>query len=307
MSTAATTLSLGAVVVNYNARGHLLECVRSLRAEGVTDVIVVDNDSTDGSKEALAADDPEATYVETGANLGFGTAANRGVAATAATYVLILNPDVVVHAGAVGALAAALDADDRAAVVGPRVENLDGTLYPSARRFPNLAVAAGHAFVGLVRPDNRFTRDYRRLDADHGWSGPVDWVSGTCMLVRRTAFDAVGGFDEAYFMYVEDVDLCWRLWRAGWRVGYEPSARVTHTVGVSSELAPYRMIAAHHRSLLRFATKTTTGPRRAVLPVVAAGLAVRTVLAWAHRAAGLGAPGGLPRRAGRSGWKAVVR
>ncbi len=277
---------VAAVVVNYNARDHLVECVRSLRAGGVARVVVVDNASADGLGEALAVADPGAVFVPTGGNLGFGTAANRGVAATTTPYVLILNPDVVVRPGAVEALAAALDADARLAVVGPRVDNPDGTLYPSARRFPDLPVAAGHAFLGLVRPSNRFTRSYRMLDADRSRPGPVDWVSGTCMLARRSAFDAVGGFDEAYFMYVEDVDLCWRFWRAGWRVGYEPAARVTHAVGASSELAPYRMIAAHHRSLLRFAAKTTTGARRALLPVVAAGLAVRTVAAWAHHALG---------------------
>ena len=302
-----TVTDIAAVVVNYNARDHLIECVRSLRADGVAQVVVVDNASTDGSDTALAADDPHALFVPTGANLGFGTAANRGVAATGTPYVLILNPDVVVRRGAVDALAAALDGDGGLAVVGPRVENPDGTLYPSARRFPDLGVAAGHAFVGLVRPANRFTRSYRMLDADRSRAAPVDWVSGTCMLARRSAFDAVGGFDEAYFMYVEDVDLCWRFWQAGWTVGYEPAALVTHTVGASSELAPYRMIAAHHRSLLRFATKTTTGARRALLPVVAAGLGVRTVLAWAHRAAGLGAPGGLPRRSGRGPGAATVR
>jgi N-acetylglucosaminyl-diphospho-decaprenol L-rhamnosyltransferase len=104
------------------------------------------------------------------------------------------------------------------------------------------------------------------------------------MLARRAAFDEVGGFDESYFMYVEDVDLCWRLHQAGWRVGYEPRAGVVHTIGASSELAPYRMIAAHHRSLYRFAGKTSTGRQRALLPLVAVGLGARTVLAWGQRA-----------------------
>jgi N-acetylglucosaminyl-diphospho-decaprenol L-rhamnosyltransferase len=181
-------------------------------------------------------------------------------------------------------LAAALDDDPRMAVVGPRIDNPDGSLYPSARCFPRMADAAGHAFLGIVWKRNRFTRRYRMLDWDHAQSGPVDWVSGTCMLVRRTAFEQVDGFDPGFFMYVEDVDLCWRLRRAGWTVGYEPGGRVTHTVGASSQLAPYRMILAHHRSLLRFANRTTTGRRRALLPAVAAGLALRTVLSWAqHR------------------------
>jgi N-acetylglucosaminyl-diphospho-decaprenol L-rhamnosyltransferase len=103
------------------------------------------------------------------------------------------------------------------------------------------------------------------------------------MLVRRAAFDAVGGFDEGYFMYVEDVDLCWRLWHAGWRVRYEPAGRLVHTIGLSSEQAPYRMIAEHHRSLLRFSQRTLTGARRALLPAVAVGLTVRTAMAWLQR------------------------
>jgi len=274
---------VSAVVVNYNTRDHLLRCVASLRADGVEEIVVVDNDSVDGSGAALAAVD-DAVFVPTGANLGFGSAANVGAAATAGPLLLVMNPDAVVEPGAVPAMVDALNGDDGLAVVGPRVENPDGTCYPSARRFPELAVAVGHAFVGLVRPDNRFTRRYKMLDVDRDVAADVDWVSGTCLLARRSAFDAVGGFDESYFMYVEDVDLCWRLHRAGWRVGYEPRARVVHTVGASSDLAPYRMIAAHHRSLLRFAARTSTGARRLLLPFVAVGLAVRTVLAWAQRA-----------------------
>ncbi len=274
--------AVSAVIVNYNTRDHLLRCVASLRAEGVEEIVVADNGSVDGSGAALAAVD-HAVFLPTGSNLGFGSAANVGARATTGRLLLVMNPDAVVEPGAVRAMVEALDRDEGLAIVGPRVDNPDGTRYPSARRFPELMVAVGHAFVGLVRPDNRFTRRYKMLDVDRDEVGEVDWVSGTCMLLRRPAFDAIGGFDTAYFMYVEDVDLCWRLHRAGWRVGYEPKARVIHTVGASSDLAPYRMIAAHHRSLLRFAARTTTGPRRMLLPVVAVGLAVRTVLAWGQR------------------------
>jgi N-acetylglucosaminyl-diphospho-decaprenol L-rhamnosyltransferase len=278
------SVDLSAVIVNYNARDHLLGCLRSLRVDGVQEIVVVDNDSRDGSARAVADADPQATFISTGANLGFGRAANRGVAATTTGYVMILNPDALVEPGATKMLVDGLDMDTRLGVVGPRVENPDGSLYPSARRFPDLATAAGHAFLGFLLPQNRFSRRYKMLDHDRSDAQEVDWVSGTCMLARRAAFDEIGGFDESYFMYVEDVDLCWRLTRAGWRIGYEPRARVVHTIGASSELAPYRMIAAHHRSLYRFATKTTTGRRRALLPLVAAGLGARTVLAWVQRA-----------------------
>ncbi len=295
---------VSAVVVNYNTREHLLRCVASLRAEGVDEIVVADNGSVDGSGASLAAVDP-AVFLPTGSNLGFGSAANVGAAATTGRLLLVMNPDAVVEPGSVGAMVAALDADDGLAIVGPRVDNPDGSRYPSVRRFPEMTVAVGHAFVGLVKPDNRFTRRYKMLDVDRDGAGDVDWVSGTCMLARRSAFDAVGGFDTAYFMYVEDVDLCWRLHRAGWRVGYEPMARVVHTVGAASDLAPYRMIAAHHRSLLRFAVRTTTGTRRLLLPAVAVGLGVRTVLAWAQRACR-----GLPHAveaAPRAGHRSSVR
>ena len=290
MSTAGT---VGAVVVSYNSAAYLTDCLRSLRSEGVTEVVVVDNASSDGSVEVVRSADAGVAVVETGSNLGFGSGANRGVAATRGDYVLILNPDTVVEPGTVKALSEALDRDDGLAVVGPRIENVDGTLYPSVRRFPNLTVAFGHAFLGLVWPANPYTRRYRMLDWDHDRPAPdVDWVGGACILVRRSAFDLVAGFDEAYFMYVEDVDLCWRLGRAGWRIGYEPGGRVVHALGGSSRLVPYRMIAEHHRSLLRFVSKSSVGARRGFLPVITAGLAVRTLAAWAHHAvAGRWPPG----------------
>ena len=289
--------TVSAVVVSYNSSADLPDCLRSLRSEGVDDVVVVDNASGDGSVDVVRGVDPEVTVVETGANLGFGAAANRGAAVTTGDHLLILNPDTVVEPGTVKALSEALDRDPGLAAVGPRLENVDGTLYPSVRRFPDLMVAFGHAFLGLVWPGNPATRRYRMLDWDHDRpSASVDWVSGACVLVRRTAFEMVGGFDEGYFMYVEDVDLCWRLGQAGWRIGYEPAGRVVHALGGSSRLVPYRMIAEHHRSLMRFVSKSTAGGRRAILPVVAAGLAVRTVAAWAHHAL----DGARPERAGSS-------
>jgi N-acetylglucosaminyl-diphospho-decaprenol L-rhamnosyltransferase len=275
-----------AVVVNYNAREELLECVQSLRAEGVSDITVVDNGSVDGSGASLAGADPEARLVETGANLGYGGGANRGLSQGQRELVLVCNADVVVRAGTLAALTTALDADAGLGLVGPRLINSDGTLYPSARTFPSLVDAIGHGFLGLVAPRNRFSRSYKMLDWDHAGRRGVDWVSGSCFLARRRALEDLGGFDESYFMYLEDVDLCWRLGRAGWRVAYEPSGCVLHVQGVSTDQHPYRMIVAHHESLLRFAWRTTTGWRRLLLPVVTLGLVVRALGASAQRAAG---------------------
>jgi N-acetylglucosaminyl-diphospho-decaprenol L-rhamnosyltransferase len=274
-----------AVVVNYNAGAHLLTCVASLRADGVDDVVVVDNGSEDGSVGVLRTADPAVRVLRPERNLGFGAGANSGLAHVKGEFVLVCNPDLVVHPGCVPALVAAASTNPDVAVVGPKIMDSDGARYPSARAFPQLADAFGHAFVGLFSERNRWTRRYKLPEPDDGGGGPVDWVSGACFLARREALSSVGGFDEAYFMYVEDVDLCWRLRRAGWSTRYEPGAVVTHVQGVSTARHPYRMAAAHHRSMWRFAVRSTTGARRAALPLVAIGIAVRFVLVCGMRAA----------------------
>ncbi len=144
--------------------------------------------------------------------------------------------------------------------------------------------AVGHGLLGFVWRTNPFTRRYRQLDADPSRPRDVDWVSGAAVWLRRDALDTVGGWDERYFMYVEDVDLCWQLRRRGWRVGYEPGAVVTHVQGATTAKHPYRMIAEHHRSLYRFASKRWRGVRRLALPLAAAFLAVRAALAMADHA-----------------------
>ena len=273
---------MAAVVVNYKAKDFALEAVRSLRAEGLLDVVVADNASDDGMQTALQQADPDVVFVQTGRNLGYGTGVNRGVAALTddREFVLACNADIIVEPGSVKAMVEALDRRPDVGIVGPRIEEPGGTLYPSARTFPNLLDSLGHAFLGLVWQDNPFTRRYRMLDWDHASAADVDWVSGSCFMIRHSTWRAIGGFDESYFMYAEDVDLCWRAQDAGWKVAYEPAARVLHHQGVSTAKHPYRMIFEHHWALFRFAVRTTKGPQRALLPVVAAGLAVRVPLAW---------------------------
>ena len=276
---------VAAIVVNYNAADHLARCLSSLENEGIKTTVVVDNGSTDTSREVTSRG--SATWVETGANLGYGRAANLGSldpAAAPAEMLLVANPDVEVCPRAVSALVSALDSDPALCIVGPKILNADGSVYPSARTFPGLVDAIGHGLLGMVAPRNRFTRRYRLLDWDHRKPARVDWVSGACFLIRREAWDRLGGFDPAYFMYMEDVDLCWRAHAAGYEVGYEPRAEVIHVQGVSAHRHPYRMLAAHHRSMWLFAKRTTAGPGRLALPLVGAGLAARLVAAavW-HR------------------------
>ena len=277
------------VVVNYNAGDHVVACVESFRAAGVDRIVVADNGSTDGSLALLRAADPDTTVIETGANLGYGGGVNRAAREVVDASVLIVsNPDVVVAPDTVAILSSAIEADPTLGVVGPRIDNTDGTLYPSARTFPNLFDAAGHAFLGTVAPNNRFTRNYRLLDWDHSTSKRVDWVSGACFAIRGDLFRRLHGFDHRYFMYLEDVDLCRRVADAGYEVAYEPAARVLHVQGVSADQLPYRMLVEHHRSILRWwwATSGTWG--RLGAPLVALGLAVRLLLAAATRLLGKG-------------------
>jgi N-acetylglucosaminyl-diphospho-decaprenol L-rhamnosyltransferase len=294
------------VIVNYEAGPALLRCVEGLRAEGPAELVVVDNGSADGSVGAMRRRFPDVTVLAPGANLGYGAAVNRGVAATTAPSVLVGNSDLEVPPGALAALVAALDREPRCALVGPLIRKPGGERYPSARQFPSLTDAAGHALLGIFAPDNRFTRSYQRAELEGSGGGPasdgtasdgtasdgtpgdgtatdstelVDWVSGACFVVRREAFEQVGGFDEAYFMYLEDVDLCWRLGQAGWQVRYAPAAEVTHLQGISTDRHPFRMIVEHHRSLLRFASRSSRGWRRLALPLIAVGIGIRALLA----------------------------
>ncbi|HZP31490.1 MAG TPA: glycosyltransferase family 2 protein [Acidimicrobiia bacterium] len=277
-----------AVVVNYESGAALCACVESLLADtsagGPPDVVVVDNGSRDGSIARLERRCPAARVVDPGANVGYAGGANAGIAVTTTPVVAVCNPDLVVRPGTAAALIARFD-DPGVAAAGPRIRNPDGSTYPSARSVPSHVDAVGHGLFGLLWPANPFSTRYRQLDADPSVARDVDWVSGAAIWLRRDALDAVGGWDDGYFMYVEDVDLCWRLGRAGWRIVYEPGGEVEHAQGLSTDAVPYRMIVEHHRSLLRFARKRWHGPKRVLVGPAAVYLAFRAVFAMCVRAA----------------------
>ena len=286
-----------AVVVNYEAGDLLTACARSILEDdsaGQAEVVVVDNGSSDGSVARLQRAVPGIHVLDLGGNLGYGAAANRGIAATDAPVVAVCNADLEVAPGTAAAMATRFEAEPDLAAVGPLVRNVDGTVYPSARSVPALPDAIGHSLLGARWPHNRFTRRYRQLDADVSQARDVDWISGAAMWLRRSALDSVGGWDEHYFMYMEDLDLCWRLRRLGWRVAYDPRGSVVHVQGVSTDQHPYRMILRHHRSVYRFEAKRWHGARRLLLAPAAALLAVRAGCAIVARAL-------RPRRSGAEG------
>jgi N-acetylglucosaminyl-diphospho-decaprenol L-rhamnosyltransferase len=278
---------IAAIVVNYNAGEALLTCVGSLQAEGVGAVVVVDNKSTDGSMAWLSAAGPSVRAVEAPSNLGYGAGANLGSEHTEAPYLIVCNPDLVIKPGAVGTLLEVLLERPEVGLVGPLLRGSSGHVYPSGRDFPGLGESLGHGFVGMFWGGNPWTRRYRRIGAEQHRSRSADWVSGAFFLVRRDAFESVAGFDESYYMYVEDVDLCWRLRQAGWDIWYEASAEVVHEQGRSTKRHPYRMLVAHHRSMWRFARRTAAGRERYLLPLVAVGLGARLLLTWVEHLVGL--------------------
>jgi len=276
-----------AVVVNYQAGDLLIPCAQSILADdtaGNADVVVVDNGSADGSVARLQRAVPEVRVLDLRDNVGYAGGANRGIAVTSAPVVAVCNADLEVARGTAAAMLTRFDAEPDLAAVGPLIRNVDGTVYPSARSVPNLRDAVGHALLGARWPGNRFSRRYRQLDADVAQPRDVDWVSGAAIWLRRTALDSVGGWDEHYFMYSEDLDLCWRLRRLGWRIAYEPSGSVMHVQGVSTARHPYRMIVQHHRSVYRFAAKRWHGARRLLLAPTAVLLALRAGCAVIARA-----------------------
>jgi N-acetylglucosaminyl-diphospho-decaprenol L-rhamnosyltransferase len=288
-----------AVVVNFESGSLLLDCVRSLLADdsaGAPEIVVVDNGSADGSVATLLTAHRDVTVVDPGRNLGYAGGANRGIAATTAPVVAVSNADLVVEPGTAAAMLARLDAEPDLAAVGPALFNPDGSQYPSARSHASSVDAVGHAVLGRLFPRNRFTRRYRQLDARWDRRRDVDWVSGALMFLRRSALDSIGGWDERYFMYMEDFDLCWRLRRLGWRVAYEPSARVTHVQGASTSRRPYRMIIEHHRSVYRFSARRWRGAQRLLLLPAACFLTVRAAVDMTARA--LGTRPGTPRVSG---------
>jgi N-acetylglucosaminyl-diphospho-decaprenol L-rhamnosyltransferase len=278
---------LAVVIVNYNAGEFLHRCLSSVMAAGgdiALDVVVVDNASRDGSASVAAGAHPEIRLIENRDNRGFAAAANQGISATDAPFVFLLNPDAEITGGTLAALVKVAREHSRAGAVGCLVRNPDGTIQPSARRVPRLFEALMHAFLGPVRPGNRWSRSYTMAEWDRSTEREVEWISGSAMLLRREAFAEVGAFDEGYFMYVEDVDLCTRLRSAGWEVLFSPEVEAVHAIGVSARGQSRRMAFAHSASIYRYFEKHRAQGLGALLkPFVRTALWVRAELLSGRR------------------------
>jgi N-acetylglucosaminyl-diphospho-decaprenol L-rhamnosyltransferase len=225
------SIDVSIIIVHYRTPELLARCLASIDAASpqiACETLVVDNAPLDRQAEALAARH-RARYLCNTRNLGYGPAVNQGLEAARGHAMLILNPDVEVRAGAIEALAAQLDREPAVGVVGPRLYSPDGSLQYSARTFYTLwVILLRRTFLGRVFPRARAIREHLMQDWDHADTRDVDWMLGGALLVRREAYEDVGGMDERFFLYFEDVDWCSRMHRRGWRVVYLPQATMIH-------------------------------------------------------------------------------
>ncbi|MEQ1736892.1 MAG: glycosyltransferase family 2 protein [Rhodoglobus sp.] len=279
-SGAGTSARVGVVTVSFGSDAVLPAMLASVpaAADGPVELVVVDNRPQGDGVRALA-EKAGARYLPRPDNPGYGGAMNAGAAllGDSVDWLLIANPDLVLTPGSMARMRERGESDAAIGAVGPLVRESDGSVYPSARAVPSIRNGIGHALFVNLWPNNPWTRSYLDDTPDKPVLKDAGWLSGSCVLVRRTAFEAIGGFDEGYFMYFEDVDLGFRLGKAGFRNVYDPAAEVTHSGAHATGRDGAAMIRAHHTSARRFLTRKYPGallwPVRVVLAV---GLRIRS-------------------------------
>jgi N-acetylglucosaminyl-diphospho-decaprenol L-rhamnosyltransferase len=259
-----TAPSVLVVTVTYNSADALQSFLDSVPAASVHPlrVVVAENNSAEAAQTRAIAERAGATFFGLTTNAGYGGGVAAAVARARADidfdYLLVSNPDVVLGPGSIDALVAAAEECRKAGSVGPRILDEGGDIYPSARPLPSLRTGIGHAALGRVWRSNPWTKRYRSV-SDSSERREVGWLSGACLLLRREAYDQVGGFDTSYFMYFEDVDLGGKLGRAGWRNVYIPDAVVTHSGAHSTSRNALRMEQMHHDSAYRYLSRRYSG------------------------------------------------
>ena len=268
------------VVVSFRCEPMLRECLESLRRYPSSDemaVHVVDNASKDGTAEMVAREFPEVNLTASDENLGFGAANNLVIRESSADFILCLNPDTRATEGALDRLIEVMDERVKLGICGPRLELEDGSFDHAAKRsFPTPLSALGH-FTGIGRRrGSGVLAAYRAPEVD---AGPVDAINGACMLFRRSALEKVGLFDEGYWMYMEDLDLCYRFDEAHWVTWYEPSATVVHVkAGTTGPVRAPRLTYAFHYGMYRFYRKHYAAQKsRIVNAVVYSGIALKAI------------------------------
>jgi len=253
------------IIVNYRRFDLTSKCVESLRVHSPqTEIILVDNASRDGSVERLREIFPDITIVEMNGNNGFGFANNAGAAAASGNHLFFLNNDTIVHSDSPQHLSSVLQKEQKAAVVGPRLSYEDGSFQLSFGFDPSPLNEwkTKRMKKGLFRRDAKLAD---KVQSRYASVTPVDWVTGAALMIRSEVFESIGGFDEAYFMYFEDADLCRRVRKKGWAVLYDPAATIMHYEGGSVASNDMSVYIGYRRSQLRYYRKHGTLLSRVIL------------------------------------------
>lgn len=251
-------LELSIIIVSFDVKPELRKCLSGLVVKSATlDIIVVDNRSKDGTPAMLESEFPRVKCVKNLHNVGFARAVNQGIAKSAGQFVLLLNPDTQVSPTGLERMINFMKSDSQVGVLGCQIRNSAGLRQYSSRSFPNLATAFSNSqsLLNRLLPHNPWSRKYLCKDIDLEEPTEVDWVSGSCMLVRREVFGKVGYFDPRFFMFVEDVDFCRRSKASGWKVVYFPEVTILHHQGQSVRQRKIKMLAEHHRSMYNYFIK----------------------------------------------------
>ena len=252
-------MKLSIIIVSWNVVEDLSNCLKSIGENplsGEFEIIVVDNASTDGTVDVIKSDFPEVKIIANNENLGFAAGNNRGISEASGAYVLLLNPDTIIHPRSLDGLIGFMDDNADVGLCGPKLLNGDGSIQRSARRYPSFrgALHRHTAFKSL----GVFKGEYKKwLMKDFGQDEQkdVEQLMGAALIIRKSVLDKVGGMDERFFMYYEEVDLCYRIKQAGWRVVFLPGASITHLGGRSSEQVPVEKQLMAMTSLLKFFRK----------------------------------------------------
>lgn len=252
-------MKLSIIIVSWNVREDLVRCLESIKKNRPRDkyeVITVDNASTDGTAETVRNLFPDVKMIVNDTNRGFAAANNQGIKIAQGQYLLLLNPDTIVHPESLNLLVDFLNDNQDVGICGPKLLNDDGTIQPSTRGRPSFRAALyRHTFVRLLRIFRGQYRKWLMKDFGHDKQMDVDEVTGAALLIRRPVIEQIGDMDEAFFMYYEDVDLCYRAKQADWRIVFVPDAEITHLGGRSAEQMPVDNRIMMLTSLLVFLRK----------------------------------------------------
>ena len=252
-------MKLSIIIISWNVKNDLIRCLKSLyenQPSNTFEVIVVDNASTDGTVEAAKSNFPEVVIVTNSENRGFAAANNQGIEKSQSQYVLLLNPDTLVHSDSLNILVDFMDKNKDVGVCGPQLLNEDGTIQPSVRRFPTFRGALyRHTALRYLRIFRNEYKKWLMKNFDHKTEMDVDQVMGAALMVKRSITDRIGTMDEQFFMYYEEVDLCYRVKQAGWRVVFVPAAVITHLGGQSAGQIPVKKQIVAITSLIKFFRK----------------------------------------------------